>query len=110
MTALKIVPTAAPDPRSELLSERGAVIAKLEAVGHKLARLGEAERVEREAFAAIGALGAHEIEAVKIWAASGCEGDQPKPDAEARRALSDQLAAAVSASGAAKAAAADVRA
>ena len=36
---------------------------------------------EREAFAAIGALGEAELAAVKAWIASGCEGPQPMPDA-----------------------------
>jgi hypothetical protein len=46
--------------------------------------LAQTETAERAAFAAIGALRAVELDAVKVWIASGCEGDQPKPDDEAR--------------------------
>lgn len=55
----------------------------------------QAEATEREAFAEIGRLGEVEIARVKAWIASGCEGPQPKPDAEARRVLTDKLMAAV---------------
>ena len=59
--------------------------------------LDEAEAAERAAFAAIGRLGVQEFEAIRCWAASGCEGAQPKPDVEARRVLADRLAAAMTA-------------
>ena len=54
-----------------------------------------AEAAEREAFAVIGELGGGELAAVKAWIASGCEGPQPRPDAEARRVLADRLMAAL---------------
>lgn len=57
----------------------------------------EAEAEERAAFAGIGALGERELAAVKAWIASGCEGAQPKPDAEARRVLGDRLMTAIEA-------------
>jgi hypothetical protein len=59
--------------------------------------LAEAEAEERAAIAAIGDLGARELASVKAWVASGCEGPQPRPDAEARRALGDRLTAAIEA-------------
>ena len=71
--------------------------------------LAEAEAAERAAFAAIGALGAREIAAVKAWAASGCEGPQPKPDAEARREQSDRLTKAMDDLAAARAAEIEAR-
>jgi hypothetical protein len=56
-----------------------------------------AEGAERAAFAAIGRLGEAELTAVKAWIASGCEGPQPRPDAEARRVLGNRLMAAIEA-------------
>jgi hypothetical protein len=56
-----------------------------------------AEEAEREAFAAVGALGRRELDAIKAWVAADCEGPKPKPDAEARRVLSERLARAVEA-------------
>ena len=58
-----------------------------------MADLAKAESAEREAFAAIGALGEREMTAVKAWIASGCEGKQPRPDDDARSVLADQLKA-----------------
>ena len=57
----------------------------------------QAEAAERAAIAEIGALGARELADVKAWVASGCEGPQPRPDAEARRVLADQLSDAIAA-------------
>lgn len=65
----------------------------------------DAERIEREAFAAIGALGRREIDAVKAWIAGGCEGEQPKPDMAERARLSLGLSAAIKAREAAEKAA-----
>ena len=59
--------------------------------------LAEAEAAERAAFAEIGRLGEREFEAVLCWIASGCEGEQPKPDQEARLVLADRLSAAMAA-------------
>jgi hypothetical protein len=59
--------------------------------------LSEAEAAERAAIEAIKALGEAEIDAVKVWVASGCEGEQPRPDAEARRVLTETLMAAIEA-------------
>ncbi len=59
--------------------------------------LDEAEAAEREAIAAIGALGEREIAAVKAWIAGGCEGPQPRADAEARRVLTERLMTAIEA-------------
>jgi hypothetical protein len=64
------------------------------------AKPADAEAAERAAFAAIGDLGRREIDSVKAWAASGCEGLSPQPDAEARRRLNDRLMAAIGAEGA----------
>ena len=59
--------------------------------------LAEAQAAERAAFAAIGRLGVQEFEAVRCFIASGCEGEQPKPDQEVRRVLTDRLMAAIAA-------------
>ena len=59
--------------------------------------LSETEAAERAAFAEIGVLGEREFERVRCWIASGCEGQQPRPDEEARRVLNDRLAAAIEA-------------
>ena len=64
--------------------------------------IADAEAEEREAIAAIGALGEAELVAVKAWVASGCEGPKPEPDAEARRVLADRLMAAIEARQAAR--------
>ena len=56
-----------------------------------------AEAEERAAIAAIGELGERELAAVKAWIAGGCEGPQPRPDAEARRVLAERLMAAIEA-------------
>ena len=45
----------------------------------------------------MGELGRRELDAVKAWVASGCDGPQPRLDAEARRVLADRLAAAMAA-------------
>ena len=62
-----------------------------------MAEAVELESAERAAFAASGALGERELTAVKAWIASGCEGPQPPPDADARRVLADRLMAALEA-------------
>ena len=62
-----------------------------------MAEAVELESAEREAFAAIGALGERELTAVKSWIASGGERPQPRPDVEARRVLADRLMAAIEA-------------
>jgi hypothetical protein len=67
--------------------------------------LAEAERAERAAFAAIGRLGAAELDAVKIWIAGECLGPRPQPDAQARRALDERLREALDAREAAERAA-----
>ena len=59
--------------------------------------LAEAERAEREAFKQIVDLGRRELEEVKLWIAGACEGDRPKPDANARAILAERLARAVEA-------------
>jgi hypothetical protein len=57
----------------------------------------EAQAAEREAFAAIGELGRRELDAVKTWIASGCEGPKPEPDHDERRRLNERLREAVAA-------------
>jgi hypothetical protein len=57
----------------------------------------DAERAERAAIAEIGALCERELDAVKVWTASGCEGVQPRPDAAGRKRLADRLTAAIAA-------------
>jgi hypothetical protein len=96
------------DPADALQSERASIISDLEAVGRKLARLAEAQKDEERIFAEIAKLGESEIEAVKVWVASGCEGPQPQPDAKARRELTERVARAVDATKAAKAVASEV--
>jgi hypothetical protein len=62
----------------------------------------DAERAEEAAFAAIGELGRRELDEIKSWIASGCEGPQPRPNAEARRELNERLARAIAAQEAAE--------
>lgn len=69
--------------------------------------VAEAEAAERAVIAEIGALGERELAAVKAWVASGCEGPRPRPDAEARRVLTERLMAAIEAREAAEKAAGD---
>jgi hypothetical protein len=57
----------------------------------------EAEAAEREAFAAIGELGLLELDAVKTWVASGCEGPKPEPGRDERLRLNERLAKCVGA-------------
>ena len=75
-----------------LWRRRGAAIADGERV-----TVEQAEIAEREAFAAIGRLGLIELENVRCFVASGCEGPRPRPDDEARRVLTDNLTAAIAA-------------
>jgi hypothetical protein len=70
----------------------------------------KAEAAERAAIAAIKALGLAELDAVRCWVASGCEGPQPRADAEARRVLTEKLMAAIAAREAAERAAGGHRA
>ncbi len=63
----------------------------------------ETAAAEREAFAAIGEFGRRELDAVKAWIAGGCEGPQPRPDAEERQRFADGPMAAVGAGDAASA-------
>jgi hypothetical protein len=56
---------------------------------------GEAQAAEREALAAIGELGLRELDAVKAWVASGCEGPKPQPDHDERERLAAALKAAI---------------
>ena len=53
----------------------------------------EAEALERQAIAAIGALGRREIDAVKAWIASGCDRARPRPDMVERERLARNLSA-----------------
>lgn len=106
--APKVVELHPIDPTAELKVERLRVVTQLAEIDRKRSRLAEAEQAERDAFAAIGALGERELEAVKTWVASGCEGEQPKPDAEERRVLSDRLANATRTAELARSAAVDL--
>jgi hypothetical protein len=86
-------------------SEAAQKLSRLQAVQTRLAAAGDAEAA---VLTEIGELGAEEIEAVKGWAASGCEGPQPQPDSKRRRILNEKLAAASAAREAAAAAGTDV--
>jgi hypothetical protein len=96
------------DPAEALQTERASIISDLEAISRKLGRLAEAQKDEERIFAEIAKLGEKEIEAVKVWIASGCEGSQPQPDAGERARLTKRMAAAVDAARAARAVAAEV--
>ena len=109
-TAVVSIVKPLPDPADALQSERASIIADLESVARKIARLGEAQKDEERIFAEIAKLGEKEIEAVKVWVASGCEGPQPQPDAGERARLTKRMAAAVDAARAAKAVAGEVEA
>jgi hypothetical protein len=98
------------DPAEALRSERERIVADLETISRKIARLAEAQKDEERIFAEIAKLGEKEIEAVKAWVASGREGTQPQPDAGERARLTKRMAAAVDAARAAKAVAGEVEA
>jgi hypothetical protein len=111
MSKNNVVAIAKPsDPADALRSERERIVADLETISRKLARLAEAQKDEERIFAEIAKLGEKEIEAVKAWVASGCEGPQPQPDAGERARLTKRMAAAVDAAQAAKAVAGEVEA
>lgn len=106
-----VIVMAKPSDAAEALrSERERIVADLETISRKLARLAEAQKDEERIFAEIAKLGEKEIEAVKVWVASGCEGPQPQPDAGERARLTKRMAAAVDAARTAKAVAGEVEA
>jgi hypothetical protein len=107
---IAVAVTQPSDPAEALRSERASLIADLEAVARKLSKLAEAQKDEARIFAEIAKLGEKEIEAVKAWVASGCEGTQPQPDAGERARITKRMAAAVDASRAAKSVAGEVEA
>jgi hypothetical protein len=111
MSKTNVIVMAKPsDPAEALRSERERIVADLETISRKLARLAEAQKDEERIFAEIAKLGEKEIEAVKAWVESGCEGPQPQPDAGERARLTKRMAAAVDAARAAKAVASEVEA
>lgn len=61
------------------------------------ASVADADRIECEAFAAIGVLAQRETDAAAAWIASGCEGPEPMPDPAERERLSSRLSAAIEA-------------
>ena len=95
-------------PWDALQSERASIVADLETAGRVCERLAEAQKNEERIFAEIAKLGEKEIEVVKAWVASGCEGPQPQPDAGERARLTKRMAAAVDAARTAKAVASEV--
>jgi hypothetical protein len=108
-SALKIIPQPQ-DPAAVLHAEKAKIAASMAEADRQLTRLAQAQREEERVFAEIAKLGEKEIEAVKVWVASGCEGPKPQPDAEARRELTERMGRAVDATKAAKAVAAEVEA
>ncbi len=108
--ALKIISQRPSDPAEALRSEHASIVADLEAISRKLGRLAEAQKDEERIFAEIAELGEKEIESVKAWVASGCEGTQPQPDAGERARITKRMAVAVDAARAAKAVAGEVEA
>jgi hypothetical protein len=109
MSKTNVIVMAKPsDPAEALRSERERIVANLETISRTLARLAEAKKDEERIFAEIAKLGEKEIEAVKAWVESGCEGPQPQPDAGERARLTKRMAAAVDAARAAKAVAGEV--
>jgi hypothetical protein len=101
--------TIVPDPLADLRARRALLADRLGALSGHVAKLNAAEDGERAALAAIGALGAAELGAMKAWLASG-SGLAPKPDMERRVALNHELAAAMALSETLRAAAADCNA
>ena len=110
MSKNNVVALAKPllDPEEALRSERSSIVGSVAEAERKLAKLTQAHKDEERIFTEIAELGEKEIEAVKAWVASGCEGVQPQPDAEARRELTERMARAVDATKAAKAVASEV--
>lgn len=96
------------DPADALRAGRERLVARISEAEHKLAKLALAQKDEEAIFGEIARLGEKEIEQVKLWVASGCEGAQPQPDAKARRELTERMGRAVDATKAARAVAAEV--
>lgn len=112
MSSLSLVKTEAVDrqcePLARLAAERTLIAKDLAEVDRKRARLGEAIDAKNQAIAAVDGLNAGEQEEVRIWVSSGCEGEQPKPDAAARARLTARLAATTQTAELAKSAAVDL--
>jgi hypothetical protein len=102
------VPDRHPDPLAQLAAERTLVTKDLAEVDRRRARLGEAEAAKSAIVAALNALGEREMEAVRVWVGSACEGEQPRPDAPERAHLTDRLAALTRAAEIARTASADL--
>jgi hypothetical protein len=84
------------DPLAELRLQRDELAAQLAAVSSKLARLQTVLSDEREAHAAISALGEAELKAMAEWLSSASVGlPAPKPDMETRARLNHELATAM---------------
>ena len=93
----------------QLHSDRARVTGELAALSASSAKLSDAANAEAAVLQEIGELGSVEIAAMTAWASAGCvAADQPVPDQKQRRALSEKLAAAQSASAAAKGACKDI--
>jgi hypothetical protein len=88
--------------------ERTVIMGELAVLNASAARLRQAENAEAAVHREFADLSSSEIDAVANWARSPV-GKPPPPDQKLRRALADKLAAAQSATAAAKGVAQDIR-
>jgi len=96
------------DPLSALKLRRADLGERTTGLHEQRARLRDAEDVERDARAALDALGRDEVTAVREWASTGAPGTAPKGDPERRAALTRDLVAAQAGAEAARCAGAGV--
>ena len=96
------------NPLTALKLRRAALGEQIAGLHEQRARLREAEDVERDARAALDALGRDEVTVIRAWASSGSPGPAPQGDPERRAALTRDLVVAEAASAAARGAGAGV--
>lgn len=108
--ALAVVEPAkpAPDPLVGLIAERNALEAEVSRMNAIRARLAAFTDEETAIIAEIGAIGERELNAVRAWSASNCEGNPPAPDFAAREDAAKRLRLAQAKSGAGDRALAEV--
>ena len=77
-----------------LKAQRRDITGRLSVATEAQAKLRDATKAESAALAAIGALGAAEVESVRKWAEAGGRDAMPEPDLGERRRLAEALVAA----------------
>jgi hypothetical protein len=108
--AIRLVHPAQDDVLAGLRQERATVSDRLAQLAAMLARSKAAEDAEREAVAAIDALGDAELAAMQAWLSVGSAEPAPRPDMETRATLNHRLAEAIAQAATMRAAAAGIAA